>query len=132
VTAPAPPDAAAWRIRKIRLVGLAFALSLAAGAAQGTVLSNEYAAAGIDFVWTIAILVAAVYWCTWDGRERGTGRRVAAGWIVLCFAVAVPVHMVRTRGRRDGTIASLAAFSVFVALQLTFEAGARLTRLPSR
>jgi len=128
VNAYAPPDAAEWRVRKIRLVAVLYALTVAAGAAQGTVLPSHPAAVGISFLWSIAVAVAAVFWCTWDGRERGTGRLVAAGWIVLLSVFAVAVHLLRTRGRRGGTVATLVAFAVFVGLMLTFEAGAWLTR----
>jgi hypothetical protein len=128
VNAYAPPDAAVWRVRKIRLVAVLYALTVATGAVRGELAPSHSAALGINLLWWIAVAAAAVFWCDWDGRERRTGRRVAIGWIVLLSVFAVAVHLLRTRGRRGGTVATLVAFAVFVGLMLTFEAGAWLTR----
>lgn len=126
MTSTAPPDAAAWRLRKIRLVSVLFAVTVAAGGVRGMQHPDSHQVVGIDVLWGIAIVVAAAIWCTWDGRERETGRRVAVGWIVLFALVAVPVHLFRTRGARGGSIASLLALLTYVGLALAYEGGSLL------
>ena len=121
------PGAADWRLRKHRALAILGVAWMAEGLAASTVAGDPVAVRGVGFLLGVAIGVTGVLWCTWDGRERGTGRRVGAGWIAAFAVVPVPVHLFRSRGFRGGLVACLLAFLHLVALGvlsgLAFEAG---------
>lgn len=123
-------DAATWRRRKRWALAVLAAVWTAAGFVQSMTDERSGAFRALELLISVATIVATVFWCTWDGHERGTGRRVGVGWIALFAVVAVPVHLFRSRGFRGGLVACLLAFLYLVALVvlsgLAFEAGLRL------